>query len=83
MGSATAFYAALLQVPGYSTSREGQQHKLFHNILPELGTRSFFPGSLSAHFLSMDRYRSFCRFSGSLIAQWLSKYQWFALGKER
>ena len=27
-------------------------------VLPELGTRSLFPGSLSALFLSMDRYRS-------------------------
>ena len=33
----------------------------------ELGTRSLFPGSLSAHFISMDC--SFCQFSGSLIAQ--------------
>ena len=39
----------------------------------ELGTRSFFPGSLSAQFLSMDRYRSFGQFSGSLIAQSLSQ----------
>ena len=27
-------------------------------ILGELGTRSLFPGSLSAHFISMDCYRS-------------------------
>jgi len=27
-------------------------------ILSELGTRSLFPGLLSAHFISMDRYRS-------------------------
>ena len=46
--------------------------------LPELGTRSLFPGLLSAlrsffiHGL-LSLYRSFCRFSGSLIAQSLSK----------
>ena len=27
-------------------------------LIPELGTCSLFPGSLSAHFISMDRYRS-------------------------
>ena len=47
--------------------------KLFFGIFDynksELGARSFLPGSLSAQFLSMDRYRSFCPFSGSLIAQ--------------
>ena len=41
--------------------------------ISDLGTRSFFPDLLSAHFISMDRYSSFCRFSGSLIAQSLSK----------
>ncbi len=29
----------------------------------DLGTHSFFPGSLSAHFLSMDRYRSIAHFA--------------------
>ena len=47
-------------------------------ILTELGTRSLFPGSLSAlHSIfthgSLLLYGSFCGFSGSLIAQSLSK----------
>ena len=45
---------------------------------PELGTRSFFPGSLSALLSifihgSLLLYSSFCRNLGSLIAQSLSK----------
>ena len=46
----------------------------FHkHLLPQLDTRSFFPGSLSALcsiFIhgSLSLYHSFCRFSDSLIA---------------
>ena len=36
-------------------------------------TELFSPGSLSAQFLPMDCYNSFCGFLGSLIAQSLSK----------
>ena len=36
--------------------------KLYY-VLSELGTCSLFPGSLSAHFLSMDRYRSIAHFA--------------------
>jgi len=52
----------------------------------ELGTRSFFPGSLSAHFLTMDRYRSTAHFADFQVRSSLNrstKKQWFALGKER
>ena len=34
------------------------RHAETYDIFAELGTRSLFPGSLSAHFISMDRYRS-------------------------
>jgi len=55
-------------------------------VYAELGTRSFFPGSLSAHFLSMDRYRSIAHFADFQVCSSLNrskKNQWFALGKER
>ena len=53
---------------------------------PELGTRSFFLGSLSAQFLSMDGYRSITHFANFQVRSSLNhskKNQWFALGKER
>jgi len=53
---------------------------------PELGTRSLFPGSLSAHFISMDRYRSSAHLANFQVRSSLyrsKKKQWFALGKER
>jgi len=52
----------------------------------ELGTRSFFPGSLSAQFLSMDHYCSIAHFADFQVRSSLNrskKEQWFALGKER
>jgi len=55
-------------------------------VAAELGTRSFFPGSLSAHFLFMDRYRSIAHFADFQVRSSLNrsqKNQWFALGKER
>ena len=55
-------------------------------LYAELGTRSFVPGSLSAQFLSMDRYCSIARFADFQVAHRsiaLKKTQWFALGKER
>ena len=54
--------------------------------LSELGTRSLFPGSLSAHFISIDRYRSSAHFANFQVPSSLNrskKNQWFALGKER
>ena len=57
-----------------------------HPLVPELGTRSFFQGSLSAQFLSMDRYRSIAHFADFQVRSLLNhsqKDQWFALGKER
>ena len=55
-------------------------------ILTELGTRSLFPGSLSAHFISMDRYRYSAHLANFQVRSSLNrsqKNQWFALGKER
>ena len=52
----------------------------------ELGTRSLFPGSLSAHFISMDRYRSSAHFANFQVRSLLNrsrKNQWFALGKRK
>ena len=52
----------------------------------DLGTRSLFPGLLSAHFLSMDCYRSSAHFADFQVRSSLDcskKKQWFALGKER
>jgi len=46
----------------------------------------FFPGSISAQFLSMDRYRSIAHFADFQVCSSLNrsqKDQWFALGKER
>jgi len=54
--------------------------------LPELGTRSFFPGLLSPKFLPMDHYRSIAHFADFQVCSSLyrsKKDQWFALGKER
>jgi len=54
--------------------------------LAELGTRSLFPGSLSAHFISMDRYCSSAHLANFQVRSSLNrsqKNQWFALGKER
>ena len=39
----------------------------------ELGTRSFFPGSLSAHFLSMDRFRSIAHFADFQVCSSLNR----------
>ena len=39
----------------------------------ELGTRSFFPGSLSAQFLSMDHYRSIPHFADFQVRSSLKK----------
>ena len=55
-------------------------------ILPELGTRSFFLGSLSAQFLPMDRYCSIAHFADFQVHSSLNrslKGKWFALGKDR
>ncbi len=52
----------------------------------DLGTRSFFPDSLSAHFNSMDRYRSIAHFADYQVRSSLNrskKDQWVALIKER
>jgi len=49
-------------------------------------TRSLFPGSFSAHFISMDRYRSSAHFANfwlSLSLNRSKKNQWFALEKAR
>jgi len=54
-------------------------------FMAELGTRSLFPGLLSAHFYSMDRYRSIAHFSDFQVRSSLNgskKNQCFALGKE-
>jgi len=54
--------------------------------VPELGTRSLFPVLLSAHFISMDRYRSSAHLANFQVRSSLNrsqKNQWFALGKER
>ena len=54
-------------------------------LYTELGALSFFPGSLSAQFLSMDRYRSIAHFADFQVLSSLNrskKNQWFALGKE-
>ena len=56
------------------------------NKFADLGTRSFFPDSLSAHFNSMDRYRSIAHFADYQVRSSLNrsqKDQWFALIKER
>ena len=50
----------------------------------ELGTRSFFPGSLSAHFLPMDGYCSIAHFVDFQVRSLLNrslKDQWFNLWK--
>jgi len=50
-----------------------------------MGTRSFFPDSLSAHFNSMDRYRSIAHFADFQVCSSLNpsqKDQRFALIKE-
>jgi hypothetical protein len=54
-------------------------------FISELGTHSFFPGSLCAHFLTKDRYHSSAHFADFQVRSSLnrSKKQWFALGKER
>ena len=55
-------------------------------LKPELGTRSLFPGSLSALFISKDRYRSSAHLANFQVRSFLNrsqKNQWFALGKER
>ena len=52
--------------------------------IAELGTRSFFPGLLSAQFLPMDCYRSIAHFADFQVCSMLNrslKDQWFALGK--
>jgi len=41
--------------------------------LTDLGTRSFFPGSLFAHFLSMDRYRSIAHFADFQVSSSLNR----------
>ena len=49
--------------------------------MADLGTRSFFPDSLSAHFNSMDRYRSIANFADFQVRSSLNrsqKDQWFA-----
>jgi len=53
--------------------------------MSELGTRSFFPGSLSVQFLPMDCYRSIAHFADFQVSSSLNRSQkeeWFALGKE-
>ena len=55
-------------------------------IFADLGTRSLFTGSLSAHFISMDRYRTSAHLANFQVRSSLyrsRKNQWFALGKER
>jgi len=42
-------------------------------VKPELGTYSFFPDLLLAHFFFMDSYRAFPGFPGLLITQLLPK----------
>ena len=41
--------------------------------LAELGTRSFFPGSLSAQFLSMDRYHFIAHFADFQVRSSLNR----------
>ena len=49
--------------------------KLFlkHLLLSELGTRSLFQGSLSAHFISMDCYRSSAHFANFQVRSSLNR----------
>jgi len=59
---------------------------LSKDLHPELGIRSLFPGSLSSHFISIDRYRSSAHFANFQVRSSLNrskKNQWFALEKER
>ena len=41
--------------------------------ISELGTHSFFPGSLSAHFLPMDCYRSTAHFADFQVRSSLNR----------
>ena len=43
--------------------------------LADLGTRSLFPGLLSAHFLSMDRFRSSAHFVDFQVLSSLNRSQ--------
>ena len=45
------------------SSFEKKRKALWWPINADLGPHSLFPGSLSAHFLSMDRYRSSAHFA--------------------
>ena len=76
----------------WHTHKEGKvclyKQRFLHTKIKftELGTRPFFPGSLFAQFLPMDRYRSIAHFADFQVRSSLNrskKYQWFALGKER
>ena len=74
-------------VPAYVINEEVVWLFLNSNqVYAELGTCCFFSRlallSIFTHG-SLLLYRSFCGFSGLLIAQLLLKNQWFALGKER
>ena len=69
-----------------TTTHANTKSVLGNGGLTELGTRSFFPGSLSAKFLSMDCYSSMAHFADFQVRSSLNrskKDQWFALGKER
>ena len=57
-----------------------------YHIYSDLGTHSFRPDLLSAHFNFMDCYRSIAHFVDFQVRSLLNgskKNQWFALGKER
>ena len=59
--------------PGGGTllKRHRQSNKQFS--IPDLGTRSLFPGSLSTHFLYMDRYRSSAHFADFQVRSSLNR----------
>ena len=45
------------------------------STIADLGTRSFFPDSLSAHLNSMDRYRSIAHFADFQVRSSLNRSQ--------
>jgi len=47
--------------------------QILDQIFPDLGTRSFFPGSLFAHFLSMDCYCSIAHFADFQVCSSLNR----------
>ena len=78
----TSFFYSSISLKVWNSGWENTRNSA---KLTELGTRSLFPGSLSAHFISMDRYRSSAHLPNFQVRSLLHrshKNQWFALGKE-